>query len=243
MAGDKRQRLRLPAPVLHELARQLNRVPRHAADAGHARGIDAGQHVVQAVAEFVEQSDHFIMGKQRRLAANRTVKVAGQVGHRFLQRTVQLAHLADAVVHPRAASLVLARIEIEIEAAAQFAFFVIQLEEAHFRMPDVNIGALFGADAVNAFNHFEQAVNGSVFREIGAQLLIADAVEMLLLFFAVVSDIPRLQFINAKLRFGEGAQLGQLFLPCGRARFAKSVRKSSTCCGFSAILVDSDFDA
>ncbi|STW66832.1 Uncharacterised protein [Klebsiella michiganensis] len=35
---------------------------------------------------------------------------------------------------------------------------------------------------------------------------------MLLLFFAVVSDIPRLQFIHAEFGFGEGAQLGQLFL-------------------------------
>lgn len=66
---------------------------------------------------------------------------------------------------------------------------------------------------------------------------------MLLLLFAVVGDIPRLQLLNAELRFGEGAQLGQLFSPCGRARFARSVRKSSTCCGFSAILVDSDFEA
>jgi hypothetical protein len=62
---------------------------------------------------------------------------------------------------------------------------------------------LFGGNAVNAFHHFKQAVNGFVFREVRAQLLVADAVEMLLLFFAVVSDIPRLQLIHAELAFAK----------------------------------------
>ena len=79
-------------------------------------------------------------------------------------------------------------------------------------MPDVHIGTLFRGNTVNTLNHLEQAVNRFVFREVGAQLFIADAVKMLLLFFAVVSDIPRLQFIHAEFGFGEGAQLGQLFL-------------------------------
>ncbi len=78
-------------------------------------------------------------------------------------------------------------------------------------MPDVDISTLFGGDAVDAFHHFEQAVNGFVFREVRAQLLVADAVEVLLLFFAVIRDVPRLQLIHAELRFGEGTQLGQLF--------------------------------
>ena len=36
--------------------------------------IDAGQQVVQAVAEFVEQGDHFIVREQRRFAADRRAK-------------------------------------------------------------------------------------------------------------------------------------------------------------------------
>lgn len=101
MAGDKRQRFRLPAPVLHKLARQLDRIPRHPADAGNPGGVDAGQHMVQTVAELVEQGDHFVMGEQRRLAVDRAVEVTGQVGDRLLQGTIQFTHLADAVVHPR----------------------------------------------------------------------------------------------------------------------------------------------
>ena len=162
--------------------------------------------------ELVEQGNHFVMGEQRRFAAYRTVEVTGQVGDRFLQGTVGFTHLAYAVVHPRPAALVLTRVEIEVEAAAQLVFLVIQLEEAHVRVPDVDIGTLFGGDAIDALYHFEQAVNGFVFREVRAQLLVADAVEMLLLFFAVVRDIPRLQLVHAELRFREGAQLGQLFL-------------------------------
>ena len=104
-----------------------------------------------------------------------------------------------------------AGIQVKIEAAAQLVIFVIQLEETHFRMPHIDIGTLFGGNAINTLNHFKQAVNGFVFREIRAQLLIANTVEMLFLFFAVVSDIPRLQFIDAKLGFGESTQLSQLF--------------------------------
>ena len=114
-----------------------------------------------------------------------------------------------------------AGIQVEIEAAAQLVVFVIQLEEAHFRMPHIDIGTLFSGNAVNALNHFEQAVNGFVFREIGAELLIADAVEVLLLFFAVVGNVPRLQLIDAKLGFGEGAQLGQLFFALRTGAFCQ----------------------
>ncbi|MNB78907.1 hypothetical protein D3C75_256200 [compost metagenome] len=177
--------------------------------------------MVQTVAEFVEQGDHFVVGKQRRFAAHRTVKVTGQVGDRLLQRTVGFTHLADTVVHPGAATFVFSGVQIEIEAAAQFVFLVIQLEETHLRVPHVDVVTLFGGDAIDAFDHFKQAVNGFVFREIRAQLLVADAVEMLLLFFAVVRNVPRLQVIHATLGFRKGTQLGQLFLALWTGAFCQ----------------------
>ncbi len=221
VAGDKRQRVRLPAPVFHKLARQLDRIPRHAADTGHACRFDTGQHMVQTVTELVEQGDHFVMGKERRFTADRTVKVTGQVGHRLLQRAVGFTHLAYAVIHPRPAALVLTGIQVKVEAAAQFVFIVIQLEETHVVMPHFHIVALFSGNAIDALHHFEQAVNGFVFREVRAQLLIADAVKVLLLFLAVVRDIPRLQLIDAELRFRKGAQLGQLFLALRTGAFGQ----------------------
>lgn len=83
MTGDKRQRVRFPAPVFHKLARQFDRIPRHAVDPGNTRGFDTGQHMMQAVTKFVEQRDHFVMGEQRRFAVDRAVKVTGQVGDGF----------------------------------------------------------------------------------------------------------------------------------------------------------------
>ena len=167
--------------------------------------------MVQAVTELVEQGDHFVVSEQRRFTIYRAVEVTSQIRDRFLQRTISFTHLAYAVIHPRPAALVFTGIQIEVEATAQFVIFVIQFEETYIRMPDINIFTLFSGDAVNTFHHFKQAVNRFVFREVRTQLFVTDAVEVLFLFFAVVSDIPRLQLIDAKFGFGEGTQLCQLF--------------------------------
>ncbi len=55
---DKRQRLRLPAPVFHNLTRQFDRIPRHPTDPGYTGGFEAGQHMMQAMTELVEHGDH-----------------------------------------------------------------------------------------------------------------------------------------------------------------------------------------
>ena len=69
VARDQRQHFLAPGEVLHELARQLDGVPRHAVDAGDARVIDARQHVMQAVTELVEQRQDFVVRQQRRARA------------------------------------------------------------------------------------------------------------------------------------------------------------------------------
>ena len=104
MPRDQRQHFGAPREVLHELARQLDRIPRDAVDAGDARVVHARQHVVQAVAELVEHRHDFVVRQQRGLAADRRQEVADQVGDR--QRRVSAEILAaDALVHPRAAAL------------------------------------------------------------------------------------------------------------------------------------------
>ncbi len=166
VAGDKRQRFRLPAPVFHKLAWQFDRVPRHAADTGDPGGLNAGQHMMQAMTKLVEQGDHFVMGKQSGFTVHRTVEITGQISDRLLQCAVRLTHLADTVVHPRPAAFVFARVQVKVEAAAQLVIFVIQFKETHFRVPDINVSTLFGSDAVNTFHHFKQAIHGFVFREV-----------------------------------------------------------------------------
>ncbi len=118
MACDQVQGLPLPAPVLQELAGQLHGVPGDAADPGHRRVIDLGQHVVQAVAELVEQGLDLGVGQERGLAVHRGGEVADQIGDRDLVAAGRV-QAVGADIHPGPAALVLAGIGIEIELPAQ----------------------------------------------------------------------------------------------------------------------------
>lgn len=60
------------APVLHELRRQLHGVPLHTVDAGAVPVPHRREHVLQAVAELVEQSFNLVEGDGE--------KEAGQMG-------------------------------------------------------------------------------------------------------------------------------------------------------------------
>jgi hypothetical protein len=73
-----------PAVVFHELRRQFDGIPFDAVDAGNAQFLAAGQQVVQAVAGFVEQRDHVVVGEGGRFAADRAREVAVEVGNRLL---------------------------------------------------------------------------------------------------------------------------------------------------------------
>ena len=134
---EQRQRLALPGEVLHELARQFDRVPFHAADAGDAGKIDFGQQMMQAVAEFVEQRGHVVVRQQRRLLRRRRREVAGQIGDRQMRRRA-VAKARAAHVHPGAAALAGARIQIDIGAGDDLAVGIEHVVEAHVRMPDID---------------------------------------------------------------------------------------------------------
>jgi hypothetical protein len=76
--------------------------------------------VVQAVAELVEQGDDVVVGEQGRLAADRPGEVAVEVGHRGLD-ALALAPTGDGVVHPGAAALGVAGVEVQVELADQLS--------------------------------------------------------------------------------------------------------------------------
>ena len=83
--GHVRQHVPFPAEILHELARQLDRVPFDALDAGDAGDVDLGQQLMQAVAELVEQRDDVVVRERRGLAArDGRRQVAREVGDRML---------------------------------------------------------------------------------------------------------------------------------------------------------------
>ena len=64
------QHVPLPREVLHELARQLDRVPFDPVDARYAEVLDAREQVVQPVTELVEQGENFVVREERGLAAD-----------------------------------------------------------------------------------------------------------------------------------------------------------------------------
>jgi hypothetical protein len=114
------QHVPFPAEVLHELAGQLHGVPLHAADARHVAFVHLGQHVVQAVAELVEQGDDVVVRQQRRLAIHAVGKVAHQVATGVCSWPRVGAQPAGAhVVHPGAAALAVARGLVQVELAYQ----------------------------------------------------------------------------------------------------------------------------
>ena len=73
--GEQVQGLALPAPVLHDLRRELDPVPRDVR-AGQALDFDSAQQVVQQVSELVEDRLDLAMRQQGRAARRRRRQVA-----------------------------------------------------------------------------------------------------------------------------------------------------------------------
>ena len=114
------------------------------------------QQLVQAVAEFVEDRDHLVVRERRRLAVDRRGQVAGEVGDRMLDVRAR-APAVDRVVHPRAALLAFARVQVEIELADQRAVAIDDVEEAHASDATSAALRLADRDAVDRLDHAEEA--------------------------------------------------------------------------------------
>jgi len=78
--GHVLEHVPLTAEVFHELAWQLDGVPFHAADARDIALVDLGEHVVQAVAELMEQHCHVVVREQGGLAGQAFGEVADPGG-------------------------------------------------------------------------------------------------------------------------------------------------------------------
>ena len=131
--GATRQDVVVPGEVLHELAWQLNRIPRHAVDARHAGKADARQQVVQHMAELVKQRDDIVMGQQRDTPVIGWLEIADQVADRLCRAAIELLS-RDALVDPCAGALAIAGEQVGVETAKRLA--VLQYGEvAHILMP------------------------------------------------------------------------------------------------------------
>ncbi len=61
--GHASEHIPLPAEVLHELGRQLDRVPFDTAYSGDAQIVDSREQMVQPMTEFVKQGYHLVVRK------------------------------------------------------------------------------------------------------------------------------------------------------------------------------------
>ena len=95
---------------------------------------------MQAVAEFVEQGQHVVMGEQGRLAFGRRREIAGQEGHRQLQ-LLAVVETGAADIHPGTAALAIARVQVDVGAGEHAAVGVAHVVIAHVRMPHVDVFA------------------------------------------------------------------------------------------------------
>ncbi len=189
VARDQRQHFLAPGEVLHELARQLDGIPRHAVDAGHAREIHARQHVVQAVAEFVEHRQHFVMRQQRRPVRTWRGEVADEVSDRQRLRTGQVDP-PQAFVHPGAAALLWSRVQVEEEAAARLAVVADDVVEVDVGLIHLDALALRYAHAIETLRHREQALQHARQREVRTQLLFRDGQALALEALRVERHVP-----------------------------------------------------
>ncbi|KAF1858236.1 hypothetical protein Lal_00014736 [Lupinus albus] len=205
----------LPAEVFHELRRQFDGIPFHARDAGDGQFVHFRQHVVQAVAEFMEQRRHFVVREQRWLQLavairRRRREVAGQVGDRRLHDPAGGEPTAARVVHPRALAFAGTRVQVEVELADELTILFDAIE-THVRMPHGRVVRRnrhveqFGDQA-------EQARDDLRLREVFLHFLGGERVALLSQLFRRVRDVPRLHVGDAQFVPGERAQLGQVLL-------------------------------
>jgi hypothetical protein len=141
-----RGRTFIVAEVLHHLRRDLDGVPFDAVDARHVAVLHLREHVLQAVAELVEDRLHLAERHEAwRLAHGRRL-VADDVGHRnalaALLLGAQQTAAVHARVHPSAAVLLLrpgVRVQEEPRNHLLVAFGAAHVEKAHVRVPHLGL--------------------------------------------------------------------------------------------------------
>ncbi len=119
------------APVFVELRWKLDEVTGDGC-AGQARIGHVRKQAVQCVAELVKQRLHFVRGEQTRFALRRLGVVAHIADDRLRAKQSGLLHKT---VHPSAAALGIAFIEVGVQQSQMGTVAVEDLIRAHIRMP------------------------------------------------------------------------------------------------------------
>ena len=210
--GNHLQRFPFPAPVLKELAGQFDGIPGNTVDAGHTWIVDAGQHVMQAVAEFMEQGLDLVVGQQCRLVTDRRREVAGEVGDWCLHVVIR-AKTHGALVHPGPAAFLRPGVKVEIELADKLATFTVtDFIKQHIRVPGIHAVGLFDGDIEEAADNIEHPLHDHLLGKVGLELLLADVVARLAQLFRIVGHVPGLEPLDTMFITRPGLQLGKLLL-------------------------------
>lgn len=88
MTRNRLHHIVLPGEILEELARELNRIPFDAVDAGNLRLFLGRENVVERVAEFMKERRHLVVRHRRFLSFDRSGKVGDEVGDGRDERAV-----------------------------------------------------------------------------------------------------------------------------------------------------------
>ena len=192
MAGHAHQGVLIQAPVLHELAGQLHRIPLHVADPSGFRLLNGGEHVLQTMAEFVEEGFDLLKAHQAGGLSHGGGLVADQISHRKHEAAVAVAVTSEAFVHPGSTAFAGGTaVGIQIERGDRFTTTAPDMEETHIAVPDrslpigrrdLNIKEA-GAEAEQAIEHLRQW-------EPGAQRFLVQIKPFAPQFFRPVAHVP-----------------------------------------------------
>ncbi len=184
--------------------------------------VHLGQHVVQAMAELMEQGDDVIVRQQCGLLFavdfHSIGKVADQLCHRCLHLLgVGAQPAGDDFIHPGTAAFAVACRRVQIELAYQMcalrpgAFNPVEL---HIRVPN---GCLVARDdeIKQRLGNLEQAGQNLGECEVLFDFLFAEGVARFLEFFADIRPIPGLRVGQLQVFTREGAHIGQVLLGKG----------------------------
>src|SRR5690349_7129365 len=133
---------------------------------------------MEAMSEFMKQSNDFIMSEQGRAnflsmrdrSGKVTVEVCDGRLHRVFPvvRASNIAASADRIIHPPSSPLAGSGVEIEIEPAEKLALTVAYIEQLGIRMPELNRGCFHRSDvdAVKILYQTKHTRQHARFREI-----------------------------------------------------------------------------
>src|SRR5271170_92169 len=110
MLREASQGASVVAPVLHQLAGQLDRIPLHSADSRCSLFVHTREQMMKTMAELMEQSEHLFVGEQRGSSRGAGREVTGQVRGRVLR--VPVASTRRTFIHPSPTSLVVSSVEV-----------------------------------------------------------------------------------------------------------------------------------